>query len=186
MVTIGVTGHRFLADVDRLTAGIDEALRQIEVAFPGRPLTVISPLAEGADRLVARRALARHGTRLIVPLPLPQTNYMADFATKRSRAEFLALLRLADETIVLSPAETREAAYEAVGRFILDRCDVLLAVWDGKAARGRGGTGEIVALARARGLPMAWVHIGNRKPGDQEITAPGTEQGAVSFERFPR
>jgi hypothetical protein len=88
-------------------------------------------------------------------------------------------------TIVLSPAETREAAYEAVGRFILDRCDVLLAVWDGKAARGRGGTGEIVALARARGLPMAWVRAKNRKPDAEIAVAAGAEPGMVVFERFP-
>jgi len=50
IVAIGVTGHRFLAEVDKIAAGVDEALRRIEEAFPGKLLAVISPLAEGADR----------------------------------------------------------------------------------------------------------------------------------------
>ena len=70
MVAIGVTGHRTLADLDRITAGVNEALHRIEQAFPGQPLTVISSLAEGADRLVVQQVLARSKARLVVPLPL--------------------------------------------------------------------------------------------------------------------
>ena len=54
MVAIGVTGHRILTELDKINAGVAEALHRIEQAFPGQPLTVISALAEGADgRLVA-------------------------------------------------------------------------------------------------------------------------------------
>lgn len=38
---------------------MDQALRRIAGAFPGQAFTVISCLAEGADRLVARRILDR-------------------------------------------------------------------------------------------------------------------------------
>jgi hypothetical protein len=34
----------------------------------------------------------------------------------------------------------REAAYEAAGRYVVDHCDLLIAVWDRKPAQGRGGT----------------------------------------------
>ena len=40
---------------------------------------------------------------------------------------------------------------------MVDRCDVLIAVWDGEPARGPGGTAEIVAYALERGRPI--VHI---------------------------
>jgi hypothetical protein len=59
---------------------------------------------------------------------------------------------------------------------------VLIAIWDGKTAQGQGGTGAIMARARQRGLPIAWVHAGNRKPGTQEPTSLGAEQGMVTFE----
>ena len=61
---------------------------------------------------------------------------------------------------------------------------MLIALWDGQAAQGQGGTGEIVAEARQLALPIAWVHCGNRKPGTQEPLSLGAEQGLVTFERF--
>jgi len=42
-----------------------------------------------------------------------------------------------------------------------------------------------VAEARRRGLPLAWVHAGNRRPGSEEATSLGEEQGRLTLERFP-
>lgn len=184
MVVIGVTGHRFLAEEEKVVLGVDEALRQVEEAF-GRPLTVLSMLAEGADRLIVSRLLGRAEARLIVPLPLPLADYMTDFGSPASRKRFQALLARAQQVITLPPTATREAAYVAGGQYVLDRCDVLLAIWDGAEAQGTGGTAEIVSEARRRGLPLAWVHAGNRRPSTEEATTLGEEQGTVTFERFP-
>ncbi len=37
---------------------------------------------------------------------------------------------------------------------MLDRADELWAVWDGEPARGPGGTADVVAHARGRGVPV--------------------------------
>jgi hypothetical protein len=184
MVVIGVTGHRILMELEKIQAGADDALCRIAQTFPGQPWTVLSALAEGADRLVVQRVLARGQARLVVVLPLPTHEYLADFAAPASRQEFLTLLDRAEEVIALPPAPTRNAAYEAAGRYVLEHCDVLLAIWDGQQAQGQGGTGGIVAQARQRHLPLAWVHAGNRKPGTQEPTSLGAEQGLVTFEHM--
>lgn len=184
-LTIGVTGHRVLAEPHRVEAGVDEALRRIDQAFPGRVRTVLSSLAEGSDRLVARRALARHGTRLVALLPLPRADYLGDFATEESRREFEELLGRADEVREPPASRPRPEAYDVAGRDLLGRSDVVIAVWDGQAAQGQGGTGAVVAEARARGLPIAWVHAGNRRPGTLEPTSLGPEQGRVTLERMP-
>ena len=34
------------------------------------------------------------------------------------------------------------------GKYIVDECDVMLAVWDGERAHGRGGTADVVEYAR--------------------------------------
>jgi hypothetical protein len=81
MVAIGVTGHRILTELDKINASVDETLRHIEQVFPGQPLTVLSSLAEGADRLVVHRALARSQARLVVPLPLPKAG-TSDYVTQ--------------------------------------------------------------------------------------------------------
>ena len=184
MIRIGVTGHRVLDEVDKIEAGVEEALRRIEEAFPGEPLTVVSALAEGADSIVARHVLARPGSSLLAPLPLPKREYMNDFKTEESRAEFLSLLQQADNVEELGEARDRNQAYEAAGNYVLDNSDVLITIWDGKHSQGRGGTGDIVARARSREIPIAWIHAGNREPGTQQPTSLGSEQGRVTFERL--
>lgn len=182
MIHIGVTGHRILAELDKIDAGVEEALRRIEQAFPGEPLTVISALAEGADRIVTYHVLARPGAGLIVPLPLPKSAYMTDFESAESRAEFLSLLQRAAQVEEMSPTATRDEAYETAGEYVLNNSDVLITIWDGRHAQGQGGTGQIVARARERGLPIAWVHAGNREPRTHRPTSLGEQQGRVTFE----
>ena len=53
-----------------------------------------------------------------------------------------------------------------------------------RAHEGQGGTGEVVAQARARGKPIAWIHAGNRKPGTMEPTSLGADQGRVTYENL--
>jgi hypothetical protein len=185
MVAIGITGHRYLAEPDRLRSGLDEVARRLESAFPER-WTVVSALAEGADRLVAQRLLARRGSGLVAVLPLPREDYARDFVTSDSRAEFEKLLARADEVTELPPRSDREEAYEAGGLAILDLSDVIVAVWDGQGTRGRGGTGGLVVSARERGMPVVWVHAGNRRASTREPTTLGPEQGQVTCERLPQ
>ncbi len=173
-----------LAEPEKIEAGVEAALRRIELAFPGEPVTVISALAEGADRIVARHVLARPGFGLIVPLPLPESDYLTDFESEESRAEFLRLLQRAGHVEEMSSTATRDRAYEAAGEYVLNNSDVLITIWDGESAQGRGGTGDIVARARERGLPIAWVHAGNREPGTQRPASLGDGQGRVTFENI--
>jgi hypothetical protein len=183
MIFIGVSGHRFLTEVDKLRAGIDRALTRIDLSFPGEAWSVISSLAEGADRLAVERILMlRPSTRLSAALPLPVDEYQRDFTTDESKKEFRHWLALSSEVIQMPAAASRDEAYWAAGEYLLGHSQVLLAVWDGQGAQGKGGTGEMVAAARQRGLPIAWVHAGNRKPGTNEPTSLGEEQGEVSFE----
>lgn len=185
MVRIGVTGHRVLADQEQLEAGLDAVALRLAAAFPGERWTIVSALAEGADRLVVRRLLARPATRLVVVLPLTADDYETDFCAAASRREFRSLLARADDVVQVATAAGRDAAYESAGRELLDRADVLIAIWDGRGAQGQGGTGAIVAQARERGLPLAWVHAGNRRPETLEPTSLGADQGKVAFERLP-
>ncbi len=184
MVAIGITGHRILTEVDRIEAGLDEVVRRLDAAYP-EPWSVISALAEGADRLVAQHLLDREGSQLVAVLPLPRDDYETDFETVASRQDFGQLLSQATEVVQVPPQLTRDAAYELGGMAVLDRSDVLVTVWDGQGAQGQGGTGAIVAEARHRNLPIAWIHAGNRRPSTQAPTSLGPEQGKVSYERFP-
>lgn len=162
-IVIGVTGHRRLNPTPLLADQVRSAVERI--AAMAAPLegvlliSVLSPLAEGADRLVAREVLARPGSVLEVVLPLAKEDYMQDFESSESREEFEHLLSRASRVQVLPATATREEAYEQVGRYVVEHCDVLVALWDGKPSAGRGGTAEIVQYARETGCPLVWIHI---------------------------
>lgn len=183
-VRVGVTGHRVLAEVDLITAGIEKALDRIEATHPGRCLMVTSTLAEGADRLVAEAVLRRPGAWLEAVLPMAKAKYVEDFTTASFVNEFRDLLDSADLITELPAAASREASYAAANTRMLDGIDVLVAVWDGQGAQGEAGTASVVEEARVRRLPIAWVHAGNRKPGTMEPTSLGPDQGTVTYENM--
>ena len=161
-VWVGVTGHRSIADEAGVAAVVDALLDRLAGTGDDAGLGVVSSLAEGADRLVARRGLARGGA-LVALLPLTPADYAHDFGDEASVADFWELLDLADEVEVVVDVDEadhgREAAYERAGLAVLERCDVLVALWDGEPGRGRGGTAELVAEARRRGAPVEVVAV---------------------------
>jgi hypothetical protein len=173
-LVIGVTGHRDLRDQDvpeleRQVAAIIARLRRDYLGGDrSTPIVVLSALAEGADRLVARVALAE-GARLIAPLPLPPDEYRRDFEPglkPGNIAEFEQLLAQAISAPVMpfTPGNSLDAVradgkkraeqYRAVGIFITQHCQVLLALWDGNTEdMAAGGSAEIVTFNR-EGIPL--------------------------------
>jgi hypothetical protein len=199
MLRIGITGHIGLdpAKMEQLDRGIEEAIQHIEHTFPKRYLTVFSPLAVGADRLVARKLLERKGSRLIAVLPIPEADYLEDFGPTdlhhedyegaEARQEFRHWLsHRAIETIVVSPSATRNESYEKVGFYIAEYSDVMIAVWDGLPSQGRGGTAEIVARAKELGKPICHIWAGNYKKDAEKRTDVGEKHGTVEFLNFAR
>jgi hypothetical protein len=168
VLRIGVTGHRRVADVDEAEAAVDEVLDGLASAAlgPAHVLEVRSLLAEGADRIVTERAMRRPGNRFVAVLPLEPDDYVDDFDDPASAAAFRRLLTEAASVEVTPPGpdRSRDAAYERAGHAVVESSDVLLALWDGGASRGRGGTAEMVAYARSRGVPVEVVPV--RRPSE--------------------
>lgn len=154
-LVFGVTGHRDLRpeDMARLEAKVGGIFLAFRAQYPSTPFVLLSPLAEGADRLVARVALAS-GVRLIAPLPLAQSLYERDFETQESLSEFRDLLGLADEWFeldllgeidaVMRGGTARDLEYEKAGKYIASTSQILIALWDGEDPGKVGGTAAIV------------------------------------------
>jgi hypothetical protein len=163
-IVAGVTGHRRLNPKPGLAEAIHKGLEEYrKIMRPSRDtplvITVLSPLAEGADRIVAREVLKIPGSMLKVVLPFKKKDYTKDFETYESKREFEELLSQARSVKQLPAKRSRNEAYEQAGRYIVDHCDVLIALWDGKPALGQGGTGEIVAYARNKKRPLIWINV---------------------------
>jgi hypothetical protein len=156
---IGVTGHRRLAPHPRLVAAVDDALAAIEARRPA-PRALLSGFAEGADELVAHRALHR-GWELHALLPLRTDDYATDMERPD---EFRRLLAEATAVEELPPLP-RPDCYQAQGLALVDRSDELVALWNGAGARGAGGTAEVVATARERGRTVTWIEAADLRDG---------------------
>src|SRR5450755_4094023 len=74
-----------------------------------------------------------------------------------------APIELADHW-ALTPEE-RIDAYEQAGCYIVDHSDVLIAVWDGRDSRGRGGTRAVIEYAHDQGVPVLLVPAEEAEPG---------------------
>jgi hypothetical protein len=105
-------------------------------------------------------------------LPLPPAEYLRDFEDEASRRQFEQLLKRASRTWIAPATVSREEAYEKAGCYMVDRSDVVVALWDGESARGRGGTAAIVAYARDRDVPLVWVHTQGKPTVTSELTSP--------------
>jgi hypothetical protein len=155
MLHIAIAGHRTFASGQDVENSIDLALNQLTRNHQP-PWVVYSSLAEGADRLVLERLVAHNPAQLVVPLPLPESDYIQDFQSTSSQKDFYHWFGLAHQVVRL-PVLPRPFAYWLAGLYMLDHCDLLIAVWDGLSARAPGGTGDVVAEARRRAIPQVWI-----------------------------
>ena len=146
----------------------------VELRTPIR-WSIISPLAKGADQVVANQVLARTQNvgkpRLQVVMPFSLNEYRRDFVDDNDRQEFERLLAFDPDFIVLQPdyvnrvaglsadetSVARNAAYRAAGHWVVDSCEILIAVWDGEQAAGLGGTGDVLGYALEQQRVVLWI-----------------------------
>jgi hypothetical protein len=173
VVQIGVIGHRPNRLSPEIAVGLPRQCERVLTAIsqlaaeandpllhaPGAPLLrIISPLAEGADRIVAAAGLAV-GADLQCPLPFHAGEYSRDFKTAASKDEFNALLARASSVFEADGRRSAEAiAYERVGQMVIEQSDLLIVIWDGAPAAGRGGTAQMVGEALEQAVPIVWLH----------------------------
>ena len=142
MTRVGVTGHQKLPadEVDYITAQVHGVLQRVPT-----PLVGYSSLAAGADQLFAAQILDTGGQLHAV---IPARGYETTFDAA-ARTEYDRLLAASSETTRLGFTECSEEAFDAAGKWVVEHCDLLIAVWDGLPARGLGGTADAVAHARS-------------------------------------
>jgi hypothetical protein len=186
---IGVTGHRpnklnsnqlaqLSGVVRRLVADlrsiVDEFSRLAAVSSAGSArLEVVSALAEGADRMVAKLALDQ-GADLVALLPFAREDYVLDFSGSRSRTDFHHLLENANEIVELDGRRdtevSKKSAYACVGALVVERSDMLIALWDGESASGTGGTAQVIELAKHSGRPVFWLPTSIKRLSTRSIS----------------
>jgi hypothetical protein len=144
---LGVTGHQ---DIPAEAADyVREAIAATLASGPDNVIGVTS-LASGADQLFASLVRERGGRLHVV---LPFRDYEASLETADVE-RFRDLLAGAAQVETLDYPAPSDEAYLAAGRRVVDLSDSIVAIWDGRPAKGPGGTADVVAYARRRGKPV--------------------------------
>lgn len=147
---VGVTGHQDRPGIS--WPWVAEVIRN-ELSSYSAGLIGLSSLAKGADQIFAD-AVIEFGGELHFVVPI--MNYEKTLMGK-DLMRFLRLRSVATAIIELPAAASEQDAYLAAGEYIAFHSDLLIAVWDGKPAGGKGGTADIVAFAKRHGRPV--LHI---------------------------
>jgi hypothetical protein len=178
VLSVGITGHRIEAlpneAVETIVERIGSALVQLKAgaldlyererslfAESSPRLLFVSPLADGSDQIAAELALDL-GFELQAILPFDRESYRTTLHNSGLK-RFDELVCRATCVLEL-PGELDDElrAFVMAGRGTVAHCDVLLAVWDGRPPRGRGGTGEVVQIAITRGTSIAHIPVDPR------------------------
>jgi hypothetical protein len=166
-LVVGVTGHRDLRDeqLPGLRAQVRDFFLGLRRDYPALPLTLLSPLAAGADQLVTE--VARElGVRVVAVLPVPATMYYDDFEDPQARATFdqqlaeaevmeLPLRPATDADAIAQAGHARDLQYAQAGIFASSHCHILLALWDGEPSGLLGGTAQVVSFHLEGSMPEA-------------------------------
>jgi hypothetical protein len=146
-VRIAGSGHQGLPQ--RTAELVDAALREVLGQHAGG-MVGVTFLAGGADQLFARAVLDLGGALEVI---VPAEQYR-DGLSVEAQPGYDELIGKAARVERLPLIESTEEAHMAAGRVLVDGADMVVAVWDGKPARGLGGTADVVAYARERDVPV--------------------------------
>jgi hypothetical protein len=150
---IGFTGHRHLVDPEAIARLVGQTIDDLRRRNPW--LSGVASAAAGSDTIFGEE-MRRRGHPLRVVLPFATERFKQDFHDDPegwSRVE--ALLEAAASVEVVPPIDPDPAvAYMDSGIQTVDAADVVIAVWDGRAGSGPGGTADAVRYARAVKRPL--------------------------------
>lgn len=108
-----------------------------------KPLHAISGMALGVDQWAARICV-KLGIPFTAAIPFSGQELVWPFA---DRAAYHDLLSRAEKQIVICEPGYSAAKMQRRNEWMVDNCDVLIAVWDGTS----GGTGNCVQYAKRKG-----------------------------------
>ncbi len=154
---LGVTGHRKLLNIDSLINVLHNKLQKLSNTYFFE--AIISPLADGSDRIVAKILMDDFNAKLIVPLPFEKNEYKKDFSviSQKEFENFLIRSSRIYETGSLKDT-TRNECYLNAGKEVVDQSDLLIALWNGKEANGIGGTGDIMKYAKENKKSILYIN----------------------------
>ncbi len=86
-----------------------------------------------------------------------RTFELADSDRKMEHSFLAALENPGDAELQSTFTHAASQRYRLAGRVLVEQCDILVAVWDGKSTLNPGGTGDTARRALIAGVPVVWI-----------------------------
>ncbi len=164
-IVIGVSAHRNINAVyeDKIKKEVGEVIEYFLRAYPNSPLLMLNGLAKGGDLLCAEVAKSKFEegkpVRLCAVIPDKEELYLngksehGDDFSKEDKERYYSIKnfetdngRFVLDTVIAPDTEksadpTRQYKFRQQAIYTATQCHVLLALWDGKGAKGSDGKG---------------------------------------------
>lgn len=165
---VAVAGHRWnRIDPETESAALSDLLQEALRTLAGAdgPATLVTGMAEGTDLSAAATRPAHWHLEAVLALPEPGwRTYLASAEGVRpeDRAAYDHLIKKA--TICVPGSDRCTPDFVALAAYLAATCTTLLTVWDGQPGPP-GGTSDVVARVRSRGLPLVnlWPRLAARR-----------------------
>ncbi len=148
---VGITGHQNIGPnetIEWITNILSEIIKELSIELG------FTSLAIGADQLFAQLLKQNNIPYYVI---VPCNNYEKTFTDATSLGIYQTLLNSSINKFQLPFTEPSETAFYAAGKEIVDRSDLMFAIWNGQPAEGLGGTGDIVKYAQS--IKRSILHI---------------------------
>jgi 8-oxo-dGTP pyrophosphatase MutT (NUDIX family) len=160
LLRIGFSGHQQLGN-EATIAFVAQSVREVLTSYReqaqayNQELLVYSALAPGADQLFVKTALE---FGIPVEAVIPCVEYEDILTSEEAVSEYHQLLALCRNLHPLPAQKCSDEAYLEAGHWIVEHCELLLLVWNGYPAGGKGGTADVASYARLLRRPFIHIH----------------------------
>ena len=157
---IGFSGHQDLGN-EATSAFVAKSLRELLISYReqanacNQELLLYAALAPGADQLCITIAL-----ELAIPVEavIPCAEYESIFMGADAVSVYHHLLARCRKIHTLPAQQCSDEAFLEAGHWIVEHADLLLFVWNGYPAGGKGGTADVASYARSMRRPFLHIH----------------------------
>jgi hypothetical protein len=157
---IGFSGHQDLGN-EGTRAFVAQSLRELLVTYReqaqacNQELLLYTALAPGADQLCIATA---HELAIPVEAVIPCAEYEGIFKGADAVSTYHQLLARCRKIHQLPAHHCSDEAFLEAGHWIVEHADLLLLVWNGYPAGGKGGAADVASYARSMRRPFLHIH----------------------------
>lgn len=152
-VRIGIVSHPQYCDPSRW-ASIRKQIKNALEQHATCGAEAVTLLAGATDRLFA--TVARE-LEMRLSLVIASKDFQSLFNTPDALSEFIYLRAIAHSKTQLDHPTFNRQAFDDASKFVVDTCDLLIAVGSGQSTIPNPGTGNIIRYAGERGKLLVWI-----------------------------